>query len=52
MLKKLVTIYITYMIYKRSCWFNLCKIINSQNSETHNKATRTMTGYAMLLLLR
>jgi len=39
--KKLVTISITYMIYKRPCRFNRCKINNSQNSETHNKATRT-----------
>ena len=52
MLKKLVTISVTYMIHKRSCRFNRCKIINSQNNEPHNKATRTMRGSAMLLLLR
>jgi hypothetical protein len=40
------------MIYRRSCRFNRCKIIKSQKNETHNKATRTMRGSVMLLLLR
>jgi len=45
-------IYIYEYDIKRSCRFNRCTIINSQSGENHNKATRTMRGSAMLLLLR
>jgi hypothetical protein len=50
--QKLGAILITNMTHKNPLRFHRCKISNTENSEPHKEATRTMTDAGMLVLLR